>query len=122
MKGWWIVTLPMLTALAACGSESAEAPTTAAVDNATPTPAGGYARTIRALPLVQRNAVFLRAVRDAGHDCQEVSQADEVPPGDMPEGSADAATWAVACDRSSRWVVQIAEDGIATVTPVGEAT
>lgn len=99
---------PLTIMIAACSSP--EPVDNAAVAN-TATLSSDYAQTVRSLPQGQRDAVFLRAVRDAGQNCQEVTQATEVP------ATGAAPTWAVTCDRATRWVVAIGEGGIATVTP-----
>ena len=96
-----------LLMLSACGSPQQEA---AVATNNTSVPEGDYAAKIRALPERQQQGVFLRAVRDDGRDCQEVTTSQEV-------GSIDhAPTWAVTCDKRTRWLVTIKADGIAIVT------
>jgi hypothetical protein len=102
--------LPLLALLAACNGQS-PANDTAPVNEAAAATNGTDAAAIRALPVGQRNAVFLRAVRDSGADCQEVTQATEQPVASGP------ATWAVSCDRQGRFVVAIDTAGTATVTP-----
>jgi hypothetical protein len=105
-----LLTLPLLTLplLAACGSPipaDDAAPANATAANTTD------AATIRALPPGQRDGVFLRAIRDSGADCQQVTQTSEQAVANGP------ATWAVECDRSGRYVVAIDAGGIAIVTP-----
>lgn len=94
-----------LALLAACGSPDRTPETTG---NAA-APATDYAQRVRALPEGQRTAVFLRAIRDAGRDCQTVTEATEVTAQGGP------ATWSALCDNGARWVVAITPDGTATV-------
>lgn len=91
--------------LAACGSpEPQPAPSPTAT---VPT---GQAATVAALPPRQRAGVLLRAIRDAGQDCQQVvDQASTRAPGRPP-------VWVATCQDRHRWVVAIAADGTATVT------
>lgn len=102
-----LVPAGALLMLSACGSPQQDA---AVATNTITVPTGEYAAKIRALPERQRQGVFLRAIRDTGRDCQEVTAAPEV-------GSIDnAPTWAVTCDKRARWLVAIDANGIATVT------
>lgn len=90
--------------LAACGSGAER---DAAVNAA---PADDYAERIRALPEGQRDAVLLRAIRDAGQTCQHVTRSVAV---------ADAGgtpSWQARCDDGTTWVVTPNSGGIATVT------
>lgn len=103
-----ILLLP-LAALAACGAEpsaqnSAAANAAASADNV------DYLSRIRSMPQGQRNAVFLRAIRDANQPCQGVTELTEVT------STGGPATWAARCDDGGRWVVAIAPNGTATVT------
>lgn len=93
--------------LAACGSEPAR---DAAVDAA---PADDYAQRIRALPEGQRDAVLLRAIRDAGRECQHVTRSTALPATD------GAPSWRARCDDGATWVVALNPGGVATVTGVG---
>lgn len=102
--------LPLaLVPLAACGGPAAPAPApthTAA--------ASGYVAKVTALPDKQRAGVLLRAIRDAGRDCQAV--VAQVPAG--TQGTSGA--WVATCDDKAHWVVQIADDGTATVADARE--
>ncbi|HEU0067035.1 MAG TPA: hypothetical protein VFQ57_07340 [Sphingomonas sp.] len=95
--------LPFALALAACGSQDTAA--NALVANA----AGGadYAARVRALAEGQRDAVLLRAIRDAGQPCQQVVRSTP---------STDPAAWAASCDDNSQWLVVFNADGTATVS------
>lgn len=95
-----------LAVVAACSGAPSDAP--AATNAATPT--GNTAATVRDLPEGQRTAVFLRAIRDAGRDCQTVTKAVEVT---AVQGTP---TWQATCDDGAQWIVAIGADGVATVT------
>ncbi|SFP87347.1 hypothetical protein [Sphingomonas rubra] len=100
--------LAPLMLVAACGgspggNDAAETANVAAPD-------GNTAATIRDLPAGQRTAVLLRAIRDAGRDCQGVTEATEV----TAQGSPP--TWAATCEDGNQWIVAIGEGGTATVT------
>ena len=90
--------LPLL--LAACGQ-----PTPVPAPTATAAAANGYASKVAALSPRLRAGVLLRAVRDAGQDCQSVGDQKQVAP----------AAWLATCDGQRRWVVAIGGDGTATV-------
>jgi hypothetical protein len=70
---------------------------------------GGYKARIDSLAPEQRDAVFLRAVRDAGHDCQEVvgSAYNGVQFG-MP-------SWAARCRDGRDWLIMLGKGGQAHV-------
>lgn len=78
-------------------------------------PEGDYQARLEAMPEGQRNAVFIRALRDAGRDCQGVvSSAYQGPLQNRP-------TWTARCDDGVGWVIIIGKDGIAEVVNLGEA-
>lgn len=105
-----ILLLTMFPMLAACGSDSepaAPAPQKAESENA-------RAR-LAALPEGQRNAVFIRAIRDARGDCQGVESSQSV-------GAAGGdEVWLATCSGGRRWTIQVAADGSAAVTPVDDS-
>jgi len=76
---------------------------------------GGFRERIEALPQEQRDAVFLRAVRDAGHECQTVS------------GSAyngihfGMPSWAARCENGKDWLIMLGKGGRAHVAAREEA-
>lgn len=108
----------LLLPLAACGAEPPAGTNTAAANAANAAAAApqvDYLARIRAMPQGQRTAVFLRAIRDAGRPCQEVTELTEVTPPEAA-GTGGPATWSARCDDGGRWVVAIAPDGTATVT------
>lgn len=93
--------------LSGCGS--ADAPTTniAVPDN-------GYTARIEGLTDAQRQGVLLRAIRDAGRDCQGVTAATAA--GEVK----GAPAWLATCTDGGQWVVALGGDGVATVTNARE--
>lgn len=95
-----------LLPLAACdrGGSQAEQPGQAAADAQRDTQA-----RLAAMAEGERNAVFIRAIRDAGFDCQHVDSSS-------PQGmSAGSPTWVATCDKASNWVILIGSNGAAQV-------
>lgn len=94
-----LLILPL--ALAACDTKPA----------APPAPQGpsDFQKQVAALDPAQRNALFIRAIRDAGHDCQGVTQSEAKPPvGGDP-------LWHATCSDKATYGVVIGRDGTATV-------
>ena len=72
-------------------------------------PAGDYQARLEAMPEGQRNAVFIRAIRDAGRECQHVESS-------TPQGKINGApAWMAVCDNGVHWTIAIGRDGIAQV-------
>jgi hypothetical protein len=93
--------------LAACGGEPAR--------NAVAPEAGaGVQNQLAGLPEGQRNGVFIRAIRDAGQACQGVESSQRVG------GAQGQEVWLATCVGGGRWTIQVADDGSASVTPVGD--
>ena len=74
-----------------------------------------YGNQLAAMPEGQRNAVFIRAIRDAGLDCQHV---DSSTAGDDYRGMP---VWDVRCSGGGNWTVVVSGDGIAQVLNANEA-
>lgn len=112
MAGAMIRYLPLLAlplVCAGCGDRAADrAPAAPATAAAAPVGDDTLAR-MAALPPRQRDGVLFRAIRDAGHDCQEVTETKAQPPGDGTIG------WLATCDRAEQWLVTIDRSGTATV-------
>lgn len=68
-----------------------------------------YQAEVIALPPTARDGVFLRAVRDAGFNCQEVTQAERFEP---VKGNP---TWRVYCGKTPH-IISITRDGTAQIT------
>jgi hypothetical protein len=104
MRALIVATLALPLPLAGCGSS-----TEPAVANNTAMADDSVAR-VRALSPGQRDGVLLRAVRDAGRDCQQVIKSDAIP------DVGDAPAWTATCDDGGVWVVAFNPGGVATVT------
>jgi hypothetical protein len=63
----------------------------------------------------ERNAVFIRAIRDAGFDCQHVDSSSYQGMSAGQGGSAGTPTWVATCDKASNWVILIGGNGAAQV-------
>lgn len=78
-------------------------------------PEGDYQARLQTMPEGQRDAVFIRALRDAKRDCQGVvSSAYQ----GLLQGRP---TWTARCDDGVGWVIIIGKDGIAEVVNLVEA-
>lgn len=97
----------LLLALAACGGGEREE--TAASN------AADYQARLQAMPEAQRNATFIRAIRDAEQECQGVeSSSYQGEPNGRP-------TWLARCQGGSEWLIVIGADGGAMVINAGDA-
>ena len=76
-------------------------------------PAAPVGNQVAALSEAQRNAVFIRALRDAGLACQHVERA--VPAGTIQNMPA----WRATCQGGGEWTILIAADGNAQILPEG---
>lgn len=96
---------PILCAasLAACDNSAPAAANTGAADT-------NVIDQVAALPEGQRDAMLLRAIRDAGQSCQGVTES--VRAGEGRGGLA----WLATCTDQSQWVIVLARNGTATVT------
>ena len=75
---------------------------------------GDYAQRIAAMDEGARNAVFLRAIRDAGRTCQHVEHS-------AAQGEVNGApTWTATCDGGTQWTVIVGEGGVAQVASAAE--
>ena len=102
----------MLAALALAGCNGDPQPAGNAADNGAvenAADATNYQAEVIALPLPARQGVFLRAVRDAGLTCQEVTESERR---DDRQGNP---TWRVICDRNSPHIISITRDGTAKI-------
>jgi hypothetical protein len=106
MRAILIPTLALL--LASCG-RSAETP----ANNA----AAGepYGNRVEALPEAQQKAVFLRAIRDSGEDCQLVTEAAR---GGTYRGMP---VWQARCRGGGRGTFVSADDGTAEILNANQA-
>ena len=99
-----------LILLAGCGpTNDAGAPVNDAAANV------NYLRQLEAMPEGQRNAVFIRAIRDARLDCQHVeSSAAAGEYRGMP-------VWNVRCSGGGNWTIVVTDNGIAQILNASEA-
>jgi hypothetical protein len=70
---------------------------------------------IRAMPEGQRNAVLIRAIRDAKLNCQHVAESSQA------QTSNKVPVYLATCEDGAVYAVAIADDGNATVQPVTPA-
>lgn len=98
-------------ALAACGDvepvneQAVQVPNSAATQTA-----------LEDLPEGQRNGVFIRAIRDAGRECQHVESSRQT-------GEAQGfPIWTARCTDSGEWNIVIANDGTAQVISASEGS
>lgn len=97
--------IPLLFALAACGGGQNAAAPAAGPGNES---AGNR---VASLSEGQRNAVFIRAIRDAGLDCQHVERS-------VPAGSyREMPVWMATCQGGHEWTIVISPDGGAQILP-----
>ena len=70
---------------------------------------------VAALPEGQRNAVLIRAIRDANLVCQQVTQSSH------SQTANNVPVYTATCEDGAVYAVAIANDGNATVQPVTPA-
>jgi predicted small lipoprotein YifL len=100
--------LAMIVALAGCGPSGPATPENVAI---TVPDSADYQRQLTEMNEGARNAVFFRAVQDAGHrQCQHVRSSSHV--GD----EQGFPVWQATCQDGSMWKILIANDGVAQVT------
>lgn len=99
-----ISALAFTASLAACNSNP---PPAAPVNQADSAAASG--NQIAALPEGSRNAVFIRAIRDANQDCQHVDSSEPAAP------QRGNPTWTAHCDNGATYTIVLTGDGDATV-------
>ena len=107
MRGSMIVVLAMF--VTACGGNG-RAPDNAAANAAQP-----VGNQVAALSEGQRDAVFIRAIRDARLECQRVQGSARI--GDyrgMP-------VWRARCQGGGEWIIVVANDGTAQILNPAEA-
>lgn len=111
MRNVPIMALALL--LAGCGespeNRSAQAP---AGNQAAGT---GDAARLASLSTGQRNAVFIRAIRDAGLECQHVDWSE------LNGTYRGMPVWTASCARGQVWAIVVGQDGIAQILNPTEA-
>lgn len=68
-----------------------------------------YVAEVTALSEPERNAVFFRAIRDAGLSCRAVSGSEQI------EATRGTVTWRAQCEQGMAHLVQVMPDGTAIV-------
>lgn len=108
----------LLGAILASGCDGGSPAAVNAADNvaaANEADATNYQAEVMALPLPARQGVFLRAVRDAGLTCQQVTESEKLA--DI-QGNP---TWRATCDGDSPHIISIARDGTARILSRSDA-
>jgi hypothetical protein len=100
----FIGSLAALLALCACEGGTREQ-TTKGIE----VPEGDYQARLQAMSEAERNAVFIRAIRDASLPCQHVQSSS------FEGETAGAPTWRARCDETGEWFIVIGRDGVAQV-------
>lgn len=75
---------------------------------------GEVQNQLAAMPEGQRNAVFIRALQDAGEECPHVESS-------APAGEHQGfPVWSARCSDGGNWTIVITNDGTATVLDADE--
>ena len=107
------VIAALALATAACGGSGQNQAANAISAANAAEPAGNQ---VAALSEGQRNAVFIRAIRDAGLDCQHVERS--VP----AEAGYNLPAWRATCQGGGEYVIAIGADGTAQILSENRAT
>ncbi|HEX8639967.1 MAG TPA: hypothetical protein VF704_02310 [Allosphingosinicella sp.] len=101
----------LVLSLAACGGTDRETAAETAVANG----AESVANRLEAMPEGQRKAVFIRAIQDAGQECQHVESSQRA-------GEHQGfPVWNATCAGGGTWTIVVREDGTANVLNAAEA-
>ena len=73
------------------------------------------ASRLAALSSGQRNAVFIRAIRDAGLECQHVDWSEQT------DSYRGMPVWIASCSRNQVWAIVVGQNGIAQILNPTEA-
>lgn len=76
-----------------------------ATDNLIP----NYTKKILSLPENQRNAVFFRAIWDAGLPCQSITRSEKL------EADAQAPMWRASCEDGAQHLIQVTPRGTVNI-------
>lgn len=106
MKPLIVAPLSALLCLAACGETGVDNK-----DRSIQVPNGPVANDVASLNTPARNAVMLRAIRDAGFDCQSVTESSKAA--DIKGFPA----WKARCDDGKSWLMVLEKQGYAQVVP-----
>ena len=101
-----IIAIVALAAAACSGGQNANAPAASTANEA-----ASAGNQVAALSEGQRDAVFIRAIRDAGLDCQHVERS-------VPEGTANnMPAWRATCQGGGTYLIAVGPDGTAQILP-----
>ena len=99
----------LILALAGCGDQAPEPGNQIAV------PGAEVQQRVETMPEGQRNAVFLRAIRDARQECQHVESSTRA-------GEHQGfPVWSARCEGGGTWTIVIGNDGVAQILNAAEA-
>ena len=111
MKSRMMTAAMLATIASACGPTGGEAPQQANQQATT----ADYRTRLAAMPEGERNAVFIRALRDARLDCQHVDSSERATDYQgMP-------VWTASCRGGGNWTIVIGENGVAQILNANEA-
>jgi hypothetical protein len=91
-----------LLLLGGCGNQPAQQGNAAAIQD--------YQTQLTAMGEADRNLTFMRAIHDAGWQCQQVQSSVPRPP------IQDQPAWKAVCDGHEEWAIQVGKTGIAHVS------
>lgn len=74
-----------------------------------------YQQRLRTMADGQRDAVFIRALRDAGIPCQGVEESSYLG---TNQGNA---SWTASCDDRSQWLITVGSGGVAQIMSLSDA-
>lgn len=94
----------MILALGACGGDK-HSGETAAANSTEP----NYTAKVLALPEKERQAVFFRAIRDAGLPCQSVTKSEILEP------DARGPMWRASCEDGEDHLIQVTAGGTVNI-------
>lgn len=100
-------------ALLACGGDTGNNGSAAGnnVANAAARPSSDAQNRVRGLDEGQRHGLLIRAIRDAGQQCQHVERSQSV------QTTNNMLTYLVSCSGGYEYAVVIRDDGVAIVQP-----
>jgi len=104
MRGCALVLL--LGSLAGCGGSETPTP----VASSTPNGPSEFQSRIAALPAGERNAVFIRAIRDAGKDCQGVTESQR-----RDDAASGEPLYVAKCTDGASYGILLGREGTAQV-------
>lgn len=101
-----LMVLAATLALISCSGDEEKTATT----NNQAAPVTNAIAQVADLSDLQRNGVFLRAIRDSGIACQEVSGSERI------ELANGVMGWRAKCENGNAHLIEILNDGTAKVT------